>query len=739
MPKLHDDTPRALGPYVFHGVDCSSTVGDQVVAECPFCGKSKWFCSVETGLWNCKVCGASGNSILFLRQLWEVSEASPGHLKVLAADRTLVDHETLSLWGVRRSAITSQWIVPGYDDRREISTLYRYAGRPKPLLLVTKDHPHGLLGLPLFDDEYEDVYLCETWNAPALWEVVRHAGIPANVVGVPGANAFYDSWAAMFKDRRVTLAFDNDHRRRVDGRDVDGAGLLGTKRVTGLLAGVAKEVYWLRWGPDGYDPSLPSGYDVRDILADGGNFDIDLRVRLYQDQILTRLAAVPREWIEEGKKARAAADMGPLFCDDWKTVILAWRKAMKWRQDLDDVLSVMLAVCLSTDQEGDSQLFLQVIGSAGGGKTKLCDALLISKSCYPLEHLTGFHSGYQGPEGDKEDYSLIARMNHKTLITPEGDVLMSSPRFTEIMSQQRRIFDGTSGASYKTMKTDRRYEGLRTPWIMAGTLALLSTDQSRLGDRFLRIIITDPSTDERREILRRVAFSAMRSVVVKSNCSAASIISPELRLAYRLTGGYVDHLRGRSQELLRSVSVDGEWVADRCAALGEFTAMYRARPDADKRKDEKHDTKELPTRLTAQYVRLATCLAVVLDRGTIDEEVMRRVRKVAIDTAQGITARIAGVLAPEGVRGLSLGMVAGKIQETDDVTKKYLLFLRALGAVESWAAKGPGTTVRYRLRPDALALYCEIMGVAPSAELDLSASESGEPDEESAPPSLWGD
>jgi hypothetical protein len=171
-------------------------------------------------------------------------------------------------------------------------------------------------------------------------------------------------------------------------------------------------------------------------------------------------------------------------------VLNAWRKALEWRQELDDVLSVLLAVCFSTEQVGD-QLFLQFIANAGVGKTVFCDALLTSKNCYPLEHVKGFHSGWREGQ-DGEDFSLITRINRKTLVTPEGDVIMSSPQFTEIMSQQRRIFDGTAGASFKNMKKDRRYTGLRTPWIIAGTPALMQTDQSRLGDRFLRICANGP-------------------------------------------------------------------------------------------------------------------------------------------------------------------------------------------------------------------------------------------------------
>jgi hypothetical protein len=48
------------------------------------------------------------------------------------------------------------------------------------------------------------------------------------------------------------------------------AGFNGMKRAAGIL-GLAKakpsRLLYLHWGPDGYDASHPSGYDVRDALT----------------------------------------------------------------------------------------------------------------------------------------------------------------------------------------------------------------------------------------------------------------------------------------------------------------------------------------------------------------------------------------------------------------------------------------------------------------------------------------
>lgn len=420
-------------------------------------------------------------------------------------------------------------------------------------------------------------------------------------------------------------------------------------------------------------------------------------------QFLGAIHPVPVEWLSGASAAsngratrKGGTGLEPKTCSNYKTLRSAWQKALRWRSDLDDVLVTMLAVIVSTEQVGD-QLFLQVIGEAGGGKTRLCDAVLVSKQCFPLEHLTGFHSGWKDETG--EDFSLISRIDRKTLITPEGDVLMSSPRFVEIMSQQRRIFDGTSGASYKNRKEDMRYTGLRTPWIIAGTPALMDTDQSRLGDRFLRIIIDSPGEAEKDNILLSVGHTALRSVLQTSDGDSETQLDPDLCEAYKLTGGYVEWLRNNAAELLASLRIDKEFVVSRCSKLAEFTAYLRARPNPNA-SAESEAGKELPTRLTHQYVRLACCIAVVLNRQGVDDLVMGRVRRVALDTSRGQTLEITKQLRETTAEGRSTKGLSVSTGIGEHKVRGYLGFLKAIGAAETFelrGAKGLGVKRRWRL------------------------------------------
>lgn len=734
MPQP-SNVPPLLKPYLQHGVHLDWGEGSQAKGDCPWCGndKGKFSVSVDSGLWHCWVCKTGsdkggGNALTFVKLLWERSLAATRtrDLEELAKARGLLDYQTLTEWGVCRSITNRDWLIPGFDAEGKLHQLYRWVKKGNKRSPIPTPHlwpegkAHGLLGVNLHDKDCEIVYLHESWgNALTFWEVLRQAknreggvlevtgsveaslAAKASVLAVPGSSTFHLDWLPLVRGKRVVLMYDSDYPSEKSGKSVEGAGIAGTKRVAAAILGVAGSIEYVKWGEDGYDPDSKSGLDVRDVLSNGE--DVEGRVKLLES-LLGQVEPVPTSWLPTGAKIRAAShangngnrEIEPLPCHSWKELISSWSRAARMRTDIEDMLWAMITVVASTMQTGN-QLFLQCVADAGSLKTVMCDALLVSKGCYSLEHLTGFHSGFKGSGDEKhEDFSILARINGRAMITPEGDVMMSNPNFPELMSQARRIFDGTSGATYKNSKEDKRYTGLRTPWIMAGTPALLDRNESRLGDRFLKIIMSQPDADERRQILRRAAYSEMRSVVRSSNHDPSSCVDPAMLEAYRLTGGYVDYLRANITDLLSALWIDEDALADRCGDLGELAAFLRARPNEDKTKLETHDTKELPTRLTKQLVRLAMVGAVVLNAKDVGDDVMRRVRKVAIDTASGTTFRMAAAMSAN-LLGLEDAEVASKANLQVERCRKLLYFMRSVGAAESRKQpKRPGHSSRDR-------------------------------------------
>lgn len=388
------------------------------------------------------------------------------------------------------------------------------------------------------------------------------------------------------------------------------------------------------------------------------------------NRIMDWLIEVPQDWIEPVSPSDDLVEIETIDCTSYGELLEAWKTAFKWRQDMDDVLSVMLAVTASTLQQGD-QLFLMVISNASGGKTEFCDGLTSSKQCYQLEQLTGFFSGVKDKEGN--DYSLITRVNKTCMVTSEGDVMMNNPQFSQIMAQQRRIFDGKASATYKTLLEDRFYEGLRLTWIIAGTHAIMERDQASLGDRFLKIVMDSPSDKMRREIQNRISQTALDSV--RQEAEGGKTKEGKIREAQSKTGGYVDWLRANTSKL-RDIEVDDDYLT-LCEDLAQLVAILRVRPPKNEHMEV---TVEEPNRLTHQFVRLMVCLSLVLNKDKVDDEVMRRVTKVGLDTGRGVVLEILRLLhnSPNALR---VRDVSDYTERTEDYCRKLLRFLAKIDVV----------------------------------------------------------
>jgi uncharacterized C2H2 Zn-finger protein len=756
MPKLTQGPPEALRPYLFHGVELSwrDDRGGEAAGDCPLCGKEgKFYVAVADGRWQCKVCMAGtrrggGEKFIFLRLLWEESRraTTATDLAALARERRLLSGDTPDAWGACKSLLTGEWLLPGYSADGRLTQLYAYLSDPRRPgrrhLLPTPGMgdaagvpKHGLFAPTERTKDPGVVYYCEgPWDGMALWEVLGRTrgedgglvvtGNPdasllagAAVVAVPGCNVFYPSWARVAAGRRAVLLYDNDHPRPHPrtGQLTPSAGYEGVRRAAGVLAGAEggpETVHWLAWGPEGYNPNLPSGYDVRDWLAGarGGDPGPALRVQLLGD-LLTRAQPIPADWVP-GRGAAAVVSGGTevdcLPCPDWRTLTTAWKKALKWTLGLDRALSVMLASCLSTDRVGD-QLWVKVIGPAACGKSTLCEALSVNKR-YVLAKSTirGFHSGFQSDRAGSEDSSLLVLVKDKTLVTKDGDTLLQAPNLGQILSEARDVYDRVSRTHYRN-KMSRDYEGVSMTWLLCGTNSLRALDSSELGERFLDcVIVEDIDEGLEDEIGWRVANRADRELLHRADGKMETRDGPELVEAKRLTGGYVGHLRGNGGRLLESVS-NPEWALRKCTHLAKFVAFLRARPSA--RQAEKAE-REMSFRLISQLVRLARCLAVVLNRPAVDDAVMAQVRQVALDTARGRGLEVARHLHARGPAGVPAAALAAVTCETREHEGRLLRFWAKIGVVESFRASVAGQLgerERWRLTPRLERLYREVV------------------------------
>lgn len=283
MPKVNEH-PEQLRAYLFHGLDLSYSGSGDAVGECPFCKRErKFFVSQKNGLYNCKVCGEAGNHYTFIRTLFKESAAALSGIEEVAKDRR-VSVDTLLRWGLRRSIIDNEWILPAYGipkpgEETEIANLYRWSEMSGKRRLLSSPKPPfaiSLFGTQFWDQSLSEVFICEgPWDAMALEEeAVKEGRHEFNIVAVPGCETFREEWVKLFSRKHVTLIYDNDAPRKIPNKNqyAPPAGYAGMKATARKLKTVVASVSIMNWGTEGYSPNLPSGFDLRDFL----NSDVKL-------------------------------------------------------------------------------------------------------------------------------------------------------------------------------------------------------------------------------------------------------------------------------------------------------------------------------------------------------------------------------------------------------------------------------------------------------------------------------
>jgi len=422
--------------------------------------------------------------------------------------------------------------------------------------------------------------------------------------------------------------------------------------------------------------------------------------------LFSLLKPVPKEWLSgenSGEKSKAKG-MQPLPCNNYRELCAAWKGALKWTDGLDRALCVMLAAIASVETLGE-QLWVKIIGPASCGKSTLCEAVSVNRR-YVLAKSTirGFHSGYQTDDKAEEDHSLVALLSGKALVTKDGDTLLQAPNVKQILAEGRDLYDRVSRTHYRN-KTSRDYVGVRMVWLLCGTSSLRSIDQSELGERFLDCVIMEGIDDAMEdEVGWLVANRTQRNLGLPTDGRVETQYPPELRKAMQLTGGYIDYLRENTNELLNGVRHSPE-ALKMCQRLAKFIAIMRARPSIMQGESAE---REFSARLIQQLIRLANCLAIVMNRGELDEEVLHRVWQVAMDTARGSTLKLAKSMYEEGDNGCAIRSLASDISQSDYTTRNLMRFLRKIGGVQCFSAEiGKGLRAeRWRLTP-GLKKLCE--------------------------------
>ncbi len=594
--------------FEFHGVNITNARSKNARANCPFCdhGSSKLYINKETGLYDCKNCGAKGNANTFLQQVYDYaeSETAAADYTRLAALKPGTTAQALKRAGLRLDTVFghTRWLIPYKGTNGKLTNLRAFledSKNPKFLWTPTVDtFTTSLWGLERFNKK-GPIFLCEgEMDAIALLQVIFKATRQKNtsVLAAPGAGTFKEEWCDLFQNRDVYVLYDNDD-----------AGISGMDRVKSKLAGVASNVYTIEWSADAGD-----GYDVRDHVAQHWLNDTPEGSVTFLDNLYNS-CIISQETPETTNRARK-----PKFArNTFTSLVKDFKDAYYFTDDMQDALSVCCATVLSTVISSDP-IWMFLVGPPGGGKTLLLQAFRRTNLCEYHSNL-GSRALISGMQVDGHDPSILPTLSGKTLILKDYTEILntSSEEHEEMTGILRGAFDGYAERFYGN-GVHRVYNDCHFSLLAGVTHVIHGSNRADLGERFLKMELLTPQTDR--------------------YASAAEHINGALDSD---VANYDDHiqesvyafLHGKQNFKLPSIP---KAIRTKLTALAQIIAVLRTQfirgPDGF---ISYRPVPEVGTRVAKQLAKLLQCLAVVHGTKTVSLDHYNLVKRIGLNTCTG--------------------------------------------------------------------------------------------------------
>lgn len=686
-----------LRPFVFHGVDLDND-DKESQGTCPFCHKLGHFgVMTDSGKWRCVRCDTSGNIYGFLKALYQqaldFTNKSPDVLTPLSEERGI------SIRALRKFGIAStemgQYLVPSHNTKSILANLSKIIPRDGGGWTIMStpgcnQWPFGTLKNPPVGGP---IWLMEgLWDACKMFEVLSSVGIKGSkyvlsppkrslasqcdVLGIPGCKTFHKRFLDLFKDRDLQVVYDSDHPDPNHNGAVDGHD--GMQKILEIIheeGSYPLSLKFVSWGKDGYDPDLPDGYDARDMFNSMG----PCKGLAHLDSIMSSRDLNPPANNYHTSTDKKEVEIVP--CNNFQDLLEAYREQkLRVTRAFEDTLAVMFAVSLSVTAPGD-QLWFRVIGPPGCGKSTMAMAFCGSDHCAELSKFTGFHSGYVGTSGERKkgDASLIPQLHNKMVWNKDADTIMTSPNRDGILGETRELYDGESTAHYRNRK-HASYAGHRMAFVWCGTDTLRGLNRTSLGERFLDC---DIFLDSDQEPYLKAAHSRTKSAVTDyltgAQQSAPQTVSEALK---PITAGFIDYLWNRIGNY--PAPIYSQQASDSIRAMGELLSYIRATIDRQGRDMAYRPRRELGTRIVSQFTKLASCLACMLDHPTVDEAILRIVRKVMKDSSKSCGGFRLEILQHlyKVQEGLTLDMLESRLRLPATTIWRSLRDMQELGIVE---------------------------------------------------------
>ena len=572
-------------------------MNNQVFGDCPFCEKEgKFYLNQKTALWDCKVCGISGNYLQFLEKISKQNSSSitEGDFNSLAKDRGL---PVTALKGLGIGVYGKTYTLPIYNEFGKFQDLRRF--RLGKQMRASVGCNTGLWGIEKLK-EAKIVYVCEgEWDGIALRWLLGFLNKPGTVVAVPGANTFKNEWVQHFNGKEVFACYDCDE-----------AGELGDLNLHHKLKDNVKSIQHLHWSG-----KLPSGFDIRDLIS------IEAIKERMPKKTYKALLAMFKPFPVKKDASIKVVEKGELKRVEVEEVYEIFKKFLFLKNT--DGIQIMLATVMANYIEGDP-IWMFLVAPPGSAKTEIVQALGGSDKVYAVSSLTphALISGASFVGGG--DPSLIPKLNNKVLGIKDFTTIMElrENERDEIFGILRDSYDGHCNKIFGN-GIKRSYESKFG--IIAGVTPViyhLDAQNQSLGERFLKFSIeTNLNHLSEDEIITRAISNINREKNMRTDIA-------------KVVADFIDW-KYSELESNKFIPTIPQEIKLKIIALAKYGSRMRGTVSRDKYRTEMINSRpssEIGSRLGKQIAKLSQALALVNGRREVNEEDYRLIRKCMLDT-----------------------------------------------------------------------------------------------------------
>jgi hypothetical protein len=632
-------TQDPIAFYKFFAITPTKEVKDNYVATCPFmdCQKpSHFYFNKQSGLFNCKKCGRTGNYysfISFFHQNLKTVTTSEDY-KFLETERG-IPSDIFELANWYRNPTTGRWYVPYYGGTGLVNLGAFDPGsfNPKNRFRIFKSPGMDLQLFNVFNTKRfeEEVIVTEgEWDALAFYAAFRALRKDApTILGLPGATSWKQDWNTRFKGKSLTFFFDKDQGGE------QGIEVL-RKRSTGLRYSIAN---WESPALAKLKLSKAKTADLKDVR------DIWTKAKT-KSEVLTALfdmAATTKEdssedtVVEEGDEVRKSfsVDIDSITkITSHSTFQKNIKESLYTSKSILQTIDAMLAVCLSVKMPGEP-LWLFVVGPASCGKSTVIEAFGGHNKYFDYTSkltATSLVSGWRNPDGS--DASSLHKMNQRTMFVKDMTVLLGMPDGVQqqLWDLLRDAYDGYIKVQWGNGKT---FEATDFKFnIIAGVTPIIykHNDASK-GERFLRIDFLGTEFDEDEHM--DLAWDG-----------AATKKENKTKLQHTMLGYYKHVLETFDPENTAEVP---QPIRDKVKALAKLTARLQTQVEKDRNEGMIYRPRSaVATRLQLQFKNLILSLAHVRGEKVVSEATYDIVRKVGFDSCPGLNFEVIDYIRKHG-------------------------------------------------------------------------------------------